>query len=83
MDRTAWESLPSELRDAVRAELGPPAKVEPIPEARRSALAALAHLDSGRVLLKGAPLGSARLVDPADLVVNLDAAVQWAMYPRV
>ena len=60
MDRTAWESLPSELRDAVRAELGPPAKVEPIPEGRRSALAAVAHLDSGRVFLKGAPLGDER-----------------------
>lgn len=60
VERCEWESLPSDLRDAVQCELGPLLKVEPVAEGRRSALAAVAHLDAGRVFLKGAPVDSER-----------------------
>lgn len=62
MDRIEWESLPSDLRDAVQDELGPLVKVEPVGQGRRSALAVVAHLDAGRVFLKGVPTGNERAV---------------------
>ncbi|TDB91852.1 phosphotransferase, partial [Actinomadura sp. 7K534] len=66
MDRIEWQSLPSDLCNAVQDELGPIIKVEPISEGRRSALATVAHLKGGPVFLKGAPLANERAAAQLD-----------------
>ncbi|MFC4052895.1 phosphotransferase [Actinomadura syzygii] len=60
MDRVEWESLPSDLRDAVQEAVGPLVKVEPVGEGRRSALAVVAYTGGGRLFLKGAPVADGR-----------------------
>ncbi|WP_433463218.1 phosphotransferase [Spirillospora sp. CA-128828] len=76
MDRIGWESLPTNLVGAVADELGPLVKVEQIGEGRRSAFAAVAHLDAGRVFLKGAPVSDERAAAQLDREATINPHVQ-------
>ncbi|MFI0449023.1 hypothetical protein [Actinomadura sp. 6N118] len=83
MDRTAWESLPPDLREAVEQRLGSVVKAEPVREGRRSAFAAALHTTTGRVFLKGSPDTDAKAMAQLDRESALAPFIAGVVAPSV
>lgn len=62
VERIGWESLPSDMREAIHGCVGTLVKTESITQGRRSALALIGQTCAGRVFFKGAPVEDERAV---------------------